>query len=268
MRIQTPKIVSIMTVFALCGLQSHAHAQMFSSVQLHAAPPGRDGGLTGIAVLTMPQYQGAKETRKLIVPVLDYQWANGWFAGASNGIGYNFSKDASIDFGARLTADIGRKESRSKVLQGMGEVKEKAELGAFFNVNPNQNISLTSSARYGSGGDSKGLVVDLGISFVEMPNANLRVGGGVGVSVANANYMQSFLGVTKLQAQTSQYAEFKPKAGLRDTHVTAFVSYMLNPRTSLTLLVSSDRLAGDAKLSPLSKSIRSNSGVLALSYHF
>jgi outer membrane scaffolding protein for murein synthesis (MipA/OmpV family) len=268
MRNHALKFVSIMAGIMLYGLHSHTYAQMFNAVQLHAAPPGRDGGLAGIAALTMPQYQGAKETRKLIVPVLDYQWANGWFAGASNGIGYNFSKNASLDFGARLTADIGRKESRSTALRGMGEIKEKAELGAFFNVNPNHNISLTSSARYGSGGDSKGFVVDLGISLVEMPNAKLRVGAGAGVSLANQNYMQSFFGVTKLQAQRSQHAEFKPKAGLRDTHITAFISYMFNPRSALTLLVSSDRLAGDAKLSPISKTIRSNSGVLALSYHF
>lgn len=268
MRPKTLQFITSTAGILLSALSLQASAQMFSSVQLNAAPPGKDGGLVGIAVLTMPQYQGAKETRKLIVPAIDYQWANGWFAGASNGIGYNFSRNPAIDFGARVTADIGRKESRSKALRGMGDIKEKAEFGAFLNFNPTQHISLTSTARYGSGSDSKGLIVDLGVSFVEMPTPDLRVGAGVGVSVANENYMQSFFGVTKAQAQRSQYAQFKPKAGLRDTHVSAFVSYMINSRTALTLAISSDRLAADAKSSPLSKTVRSNSGVLALTYHF
>jgi outer membrane scaffolding protein for murein synthesis (MipA/OmpV family) len=65
--------------------------------------------------------------------------------------------------------------------------------------------------------------------------------------------MQSFFGISQAQAARSSHKIYTPKAGLKNTYVSAFVSYMINDRTSLSLIVNSDRLAGDAKLSPLSK---------------
>ncbi|MBC7941735.1 MAG: MipA/OmpV family protein [Chitinophagaceae bacterium] len=83
--------------------------------------------------------------------MLDYQWVNGWFAGVSNGIGYNFGGDSKLQYGLRITADFGRKQRRSDALRGMGDIDPQAEVGAFFNYALPLGFFLTSSLRYGSG---------------------------------------------------------------------------------------------------------------------
>ncbi len=96
------------------------------------------------------------ERRTLALPLLDHPWANGWFAGTTNGIGYNFSGSQRLQYRLRLTADLGRKESRSSALRGMGDVDAKAEFGGFFNLAWTPEFSLTSSVRYGFGRCQRG----------------------------------------------------------------------------------------------------------------
>ena len=143
-----------------------AFAQAFDAVRLYGAAPGKDGGTVGAAVVASYEYQGSDERSTLVIPVLDYQWANGWFAGFSNGIGFNFSGSPQMQYGLRLTVDKGRKESHASALRGMGDVDPAAEGGAFFNYSLPQGLFLTSSVRYGAGTNNKGLVVDLGTGYL------------------------------------------------------------------------------------------------------
>ena len=112
----------------------------------------------GTEVLVGGKYQGSDESRVRVLPSIDYQWGNGIFAGALNGVGYNASTQSDRAYGVRVTADFGCKERRSDALQGLGDIDARPELGAFFNVSPASGITLSSSLRYGSGNDRKGLV--------------------------------------------------------------------------------------------------------------
>jgi len=203
MKFSTPSLLA--STVAVCATLAplSANAQAFDAVRLYGAAPGKDGGLVGAAVLAGTEYQGSDERRTLALPVLDYQWANGWFAGTPNGIGYNFSDSKSMQYGLRLTADFGRKESRSSALRGMGDVDAKAEFGGFFNYALTAEFSLTSSLRYGAGQDGKGLVVDFGGAYSTRIAERWRVGMGAGFSLTNAKYMQSFFGVTAAQTTAS-----------------------------------------------------------------
>jgi len=253
----------------LCSTASScAFAQMPNTVQLNAAAPGKDGGLTGIALISTPQYQGSIENWKLAVPIIDYQWANGWFAGVSNGVGYNFSGDPSFDYGVRLTGNLGRREKRAKILRGMGDIKESAEVSAFFNFKITPNIGFSHSLSYGSGYDHRGMLFNLEANFSKTIGSRMRAGASLGASYANDHYMQDFFGVTAIQSQRSHLPQYSAKAGLRNTYVSAFVAYMVTDRTALSLVVNSDRLASDAKSSPLTKNVRSSSIVGAVTYHF
>ena len=268
MQRQTLRLLSSTASIVFSVLATQASAQMFNAVQLHAAAPGQSGGMLGVAALSTPEYQGSAKNRKLIVPVVDYQWANGWFAGGSNGLGYNFSGDPMFHYGVRVTGDIGRKEKRAKLLRGLGDIDAKSEIGAFFTFNPGAATYFGSSVRYGAGNDNKGMLFDLSAGYTESWNRNLRAGASLGASYANDNYMQSFFGISQAQAARSAHKIYTPKAGLKNTYVSAFVSYMINDRTSLNLIVTSDRLAGDAKSSPLSEKTRTSSIVAAAAYRF
>lgn len=253
---------------ALVAASSTSIAQTYDAVRLQAAAPGKDGGYVGAGVIGGTQYQGSDERRTTYLPTLEYQWANGWFAGAGNGVGYNFSKDPALQYGARLTLDIGREESRSSALKGMGDIAAKAEVGGFFNYAFAPGVMLTSSLRTGSGKDNNGTLLDLGLGYSTKLNDQWRFSTGAGLTWANDAYMQSYFGVSSAQSTATGYSAYSPGTGLRDTRVRVALSYQLDPRISITTSVTSSTLSDEAKRSPLVRKADTVTGVLAVAYSF
>lgn len=248
------------------GLPSLAKAQAFSAVRL--GPPGTEGGIAGLALLSTPRYQGADEQRTLIAPLLDYQWRDGWFAGTVNGLGYNFSKDAKTQVGLRLTADFGRKERRSPALRGLGDVDGSLELGAFLSHRPTPHLLLSSSLRAGSAENHHGLQLDLGATQSFALSPQLHASLGLAMTLANADYLQSYFGVNPTQAAASGYATHQPGSGIRDLRASLGLSFMLDQGSSLNLTVTASTLQGDAAKSPISRERRSVSGGFAFIHRF
>lgn len=243
-------------------------AQTFEAVRLYDAAPGNSGGSVGLAVIATRQYQGSDESRNLLLPKLDYQWGNGWFAGTTNGLGVNLSSRADMAYGLRLTADLGRSQSRSSALAGMGDVDAKPEVGGFFNYAFNRETFLTTSLRYGSGNDSKGLLVDVGATYLRELAPQWRLGLRVAATYANGEYMQSYFGVDAAQALASGYTAYKPGAGIRDVRAGVSVSYQLNPNMMIISALSLSSLQGDANGSPLNRKRTDATGIVAVSYGF
>lgn len=251
----------------LTFMASDAAAQAFDAVRLFG-PAGEARGLVGLGVIAGREYLGSDERRTRVVPLLDYQWRNGFFAGTSNGIGYNFSSRPDLDFGLRVTADLGRDEERSPRLRGLGDIDAAAEIGAFLNVSPLKGLTLTSSVRYGAGNDNKGLVLDLGAVYSTELSPSWRLAVGVAGSIVNDEYMQEFFGITAAQSVRSGYAPFTADAGARDVRANLSLTYSVNRRWSVTGGVSASRLLGDAADSPIAVKDNTVNGLLAVSYAF
>jgi MipA family protein len=245
-----------------------AHAQSFDAVRLFRGTPGQDGGLVGLAVIAGTEYRGSDERRTQVLPTFDYQWTNGWFAGLTNGVGYDFSKGPDMQYGARLTFDLGRDESRSDVLRGMGDIDWKPEAGVFFNYFPSPQWFLTSSLRYGAGNHGRGVVVDFGAGHASPLATQWLLVVGMAVTLTNAEYMQSFFGVTPEQAASSGHPVYTPGAGARDLRANFALTYYVSRQLSFTGALSVSTLLGDAKDSPLTRDVTSPTGVFALSYSF
>ena len=261
-------IPSAALLACLAAASPAAFGQAFDVVRNFGAAPGEDGRWVGIAFVAGRAYQGSNEARNLLLPQLEYQWSNGWFAGTSNGIGYNFSKERGVDYGLRLTADFGRKESRSPALNGMGDIDPRAEVGAFFNYPVSPDFVLTSSLRYGAGDSSNGALLLLGGTYSTAIAPRWRMGAGISANWANAAYMQSYFGVTNAQSVSSGYAPYSPGAGLRDVRASLSITYLMSPRMVVTGAISYDSLQGGAKASPLAVQPNWFSGVVALTYGF
>lgn len=270
--VTSPRLVSVaalLTMIALgAGLSMGARAQAFDAVRLYGAAPDRSGGALGLAVVAGHEYLGSDERRTRAYPAIDYRWANSWFAGTTNGVGFNFSRQPGVQYGLRLTADFGRDESRSSVLRGLGDVDARAELGAFYNLQPTPQTFLTSSLRYGSGQGRDGLLIDVGAG-VSVPLAPAwRVGAGVAATWANAGYTQSYFGVDAAQSARSGLGMYRAGAGLRDVRVSVSATYAITPRASATAGLSYSRLQGDAEGSPIVRDRAGVNGVLAVTYAF
>ena len=245
-----------------------AQAQAFDAVRLFGAAPGEDGGSVGAALVSGHAYLGSNERRNRIFPLLDYQWKSGWFAGTSNGLGLDFSRDPRNQYGLRLTADMGRKEDLSPALTGLGNIDPRPEIGSFYNHFLSREIFLTSSLRYGSGNDRKGLIVDAGAGYSTQFAPQWRIGLSLATSYVNANYVQSEFGVSATQAAASGYALTTPGAGLRDLRGSAVLTYVVSPRFTMTGVLNATGLLGDAKSSPLTRQKTSANGVFGFSYGF
>jgi outer membrane protein len=253
------------TLAAACG---GAQAQAFDAVRLFGKPTGDGEGTVGAAVVIGHQYMGSDERRTSALPLLDYRWANGWFLGTTNGVGYMFDSAPNTQYGLRLTADFGRNENRSAVLNGMGDIRARPEIGAFFNYLPTRDIFLTSSLRYGSGTDRKGMLLDLGAGYAMQLSPQWRTAVGVAATVVNREFMQDYFGVTPAQAAASGHAVYTAGAGLRDVRANLSVNYFITPSWTLTGVVSASSLEGDAKNSPIVRQRASTQGILALGYRF
>jgi MipA family protein len=251
-----------------CAFAPTVFAQAFDVVRLYGASRPGDVGTVGAAVIAGRNYQGSDERRTLLVPLLDYQWKSGWFAGTTNGLGYNFSRRPDMDYGIRLTADLGRKASRSSALRGLGDVDTRPEIGVFYNYSLSPSLALTSSLRYGSGNDSNGAVLDVGAAYSMVLAPQWRLGLGVSATVANAKYMQSYFGVTPAQSAASGYAPYTAGAGVRDVRASAALTYSVNPKVSITTAVSASSLQGDAKDSPVTRKRSTATGIVSVSYAF
>jgi outer membrane protein len=261
-------VAATMLALGMVSASPTALAQAFDVVRLYGGSPRLDGGLAGLGVIIDREYPGSDERRTRPLPLVDYLWRNGWFAGTSNGIGYNFSSRSTLDAGLRVTFDFGREESSSARLRGLGDIDPAAEIGAFVNVMPLPGFALTSSVRYGAGYDNKGLIADFGAVYSLQPVAGWRIGLGIAGSVVNDEYMQDYFGITAAQAARSGYAPYTPKGGLRDLRSNLSVTHTLTPRWSVTAAASVSRLLGDAADSPLSIKDTSVNGVVAVSYAF
>lgn len=259
------QVLLALPLAAACGA---AQAQAFDAVRLYGVPEGDSAGIVGVAVISSPEYMGSDQQRVLALPSIDYQWKNGWFAGLTNGIGYQFPSRPDMQFGLRVTADLGRKESRSDALTGMGSIQPRAEAGVFFNYLPSENVFFTSSLRYGAGNDYNGMQIDLGAGVAKQLAEQWRLAVGVATTYVNAAYMKAFFGVDAQQSSNSGYAVYTPGAGFRDVRANASLTYFITEQWSLTGAVTVSSLQGDARDSPIVFDATPVSGVLALSYGF
>ena len=245
-----------------------AQAQAFDAVRLYAVPLGDGQGLVGAAVVAGHEYLGSDERKTLVLPALSYQWKNGWFAGTDNGVGYKFASPANMQYGLRVTLDLGRDESDATALAGMGDIDMRPEFGGFFNYFITDEWFLTTSFRYGAGNDRDGSQTDVGLGWSSQIAPQWRLGLGMAATWVNSKYMQAFYGVTAAQSAASGYAVYTPGAGWRDVRGNASLTYFFTPHWSLTAAVTVRALQGNVKRSPIVNEDTPVAGVLAVGYTF
>ncbi len=252
-------------VTSACGV---AQAQGFDAVRLQGEPGSEGEGRAGVALIAGSKYLGSDERRYLLLPTIDYRWQSGWFAGVGNGVGYRFASSPQFQYGLRLAADFGRKEHRSEVLRGLGDVSARPEAGAFFNLNVSRALSFSSSLRYGAGNDRKGLLLDLGANYGVQLAPHWRLGGSLSTTYVNRQYMQGYFGITPGQSLRSGYAVSQVDGGVRDVRVGASLTHFINRDWALTGAVSATSLQGDAKRSVIVRERTPVSALLALGLRF
>jgi MipA family protein len=220
--------------------------------------------LIGLGLSNAPAYLGADERKTRPLPMLAARWRSGWFAGLG-GVGWQFSgSDLPASGGLRLGLDPGRDEDDADALRGMGDIKPRAEIGAFGSAVLVPGTNLGSSVRFGSGNDRNGLLVDLSLRSSWSITPTQRLAAGVTATLANTSAMQSAFGVDADQSLRSGYALYTPGSSLRDVRLNLGYMIELDSNMVVQLGLSASSLAGDAKVSPLTRDRSSVAAIATL----
>ena len=228
----------------------------------YGAYTGVDRGVMGVAVMSGTQNSGGSHAAML--PIIEYNWSNGWFAGTRQGIGHSFSQSPDLQYGIYLNADLGRPVSGPS--NNIGTVGPKPVLGTFANYSLSREWMLSSTLRYGAGNHGKGAVLDLGANYNVALSPRLDFGAGVGASLANSDYMQSYFGVNAEQSQRSGYAQYSPSAGVKDVRANLTLRFHVNKEIALSAGLTATRFSNAA--SPIVSPANPVSGLLGATYAF
>lgn len=263
-----------------CAARAQSAAATATSAGTAAAPakaPTSASTVTlGAGVAVGTRYAGSDETRVAPLIAGEYAHSSGFFAGTLRGIGY-----ASAVGPVTLSGAIGYRGKReekekdgagfssgSKYLKGMGDVKGSvtAHLSASYAVLPWIDVQVhteqplterDNGALYGFGASAK--LLDDGKDTWTV---------GVGATLADRKYMQTYHGVTAAQSARSGYAVFTPKSGFQQLDVTATWQHQFTKHWSVIGTVGAQRLLGDAAKSPLTRRTTSPTGYVAAAYTF
>jgi len=253
----------------LAGLALPSAASWAQTKPTNEDSAGKSGGYVGLGVNVAPRYQGADESKTTGIPGFEYRWANGWFVGGADGVvGFQLNATPQLQLGLALGGDGGRKASDSRYLAGMGDVDERATLNLYAKAAVNDQLGLSTGLQLGVGSSGKGGLLNVGASYGVPLAPDTRMSFNVGATVANADYMQDYFGVSAAQARASGYKRFTPDSGLRDVTVGLDLQYQISREWMLFTRLNSTTLSNSAKDSPLVRKATSQSAFAAVAYSF
>lgn len=242
--------------------------QDFDAVLLNDSP-SEFRGRAGAALYVAPEYRGAADKRTLLLPLAEFQWGSGWFAGTGNGVGYDFGRGTGLHWGVRGSIDWGRKESRSPALRGMGDIDPHPEVGVFMSTALERGLpglQLHASVRAGAGGS--GLVGDLGAGWTFDLAPGLKLRAHAAATLANSAYMQDYFGVTAAQSASSGYGTYSAQGGVRDVRAGGTLLWAIDRRLLLSASLTATSLRSDAAESPLTRDTSGLTALVGVTYGF
>ena len=253
-----------------------AKAQQAPAAAVPAAPAGAGGGLfalpdgvrltVGAAGLMIPKYEGAKASQFIGVPIISFAPLATAGSPASSGggsgpveirafddVAISLLRVPGLQIGAMTGYRLGRAESASPRLKGLGDVDGGIVAGAFVRFNFDPGFLRVALLERVSGSDTGGILrVTGGSQYALTPAILLK--GAVTADFADQDYMQSYFGVTSAQAARSKLAQYTPGEGLKSVGAMIATEYALT--TDWTLIAQADyrRLVGSASRSPIVES--------------
>ncbi len=238
-----------------------------SAVAQPAGPNmGNDGWRVGVGagVLLSPTYVGDDDYRLSLLPNIQVQHGDRFFASVQNGIGYNVINNEHFRAGPISRIRFGRDENGGQPfaitgeattdLIGLREVSTTAELGGFVEYK-SHGFRAGFEARKGVNGHN-GFVLDAslrygGRSFVFGPPLIYSIGPRV--KIVDSNYHSAYFDIDTAQSLASGLPNFDADGGLNSYGLGATVILPLSRDNSLSavFIAGYDRLAGDAANAPL-----------------
>lgn len=252
-----------------CALAGTAfQAQAIGGLILIGSPPEADHTLAvGPSVAVYPKAPGSDEQTVLPLLGVDYYRASGFFFSTDNGLGWNLSQTQGLQYGARLWPIFGRSDDQSRS-RGLVDIGNRLGYAAFANYAPWEFMTLQSNLMGGSGGNGKGVQLELGTTVGARLASNFVMGVMLGATWANTSHVRSYYGVSPEESAAGGLPAYAPGAGLMDLSYGLVGSLRFNEHWKLSGQWLAARLQGDAKDSPVTLDRTQNTFSLTLWYSF
>jgi outer membrane protein len=211
-----------------------------------------------------PAYEGAKDYKFYPAPIfaLHYLWLPGFGEVKDGRPKEGFSISPSLRF-------VPKRDSNDyAALRGLNDVNAAFELGGRFAYTFGA-FRPWVAVRYGFGG-FEGIVGEAGLDMIVRPSAETEVTFGPRASFASRDYMQTYFGVTPLEAIRSGMSAYSPSAGFKGVGAEVTARYQFTPQWAVIGSLAYEKLLGDAADSPIVKVGDENqfTAKLGLSYRF
>jgi outer membrane protein len=274
---------------ALAAVSSTACAQTPAT---NPMPDGSRDMYVGLGVVSGARYQGAGDTERRALPVLQVQLSNGLFISGMRA-GIHLARSPQLEFGPLLElqprrdaggegSDVGGiGDARMSLvamplaafsdnrLAGMPVIHSRVQGGGFLNYYLTPIWRITSSLLYGAGNARDGMKLELGVQGLALEiGAGHRVALDAGLSFANRRYNMAFFGIGEDDSYSSGLAMFDAGGGLKDARLGARWNWAWSPSWMLSSSLQATRLLGSARLSPLVERPTNLTVSTAIAYRF
>lgn len=227
--------------------------------------PGSNDGWSvsvGAGTLISPAYLGDDAYALSMVPSVRAAYGERFFASVEGGAGYALIQSETFKAGPLMTIGFGRDEDgsspfriagqKTRDLIGLGDIDTTVSFGGFADYKMG---SLTASVKGGQAiNGHDGLTGEISLKYSDTvrpfgPPVFLNVGPSI--KLGDTDYTHAFFGVDQPQSAASGLAPYAASGGVTSYGLSGMASMPLSKNVMATLLVSYDRLAGDAAASPL-----------------
>jgi outer membrane scaffolding protein for murein synthesis (MipA/OmpV family) len=226
---------------------------------------------TGIA----PRYEGSRDYRPVVAPVIAAQFDNGFFLSPMEGAGYKKEFANGLFVSTALDYDFGRSDSNrtdlpgSNYLKGMGRIPGSLMLSvqAGAHVFGTSTISVTLDQPLTHTGRGLSGHVAMTVPVLQTPTNQVDITGSI--HAGTGRYAQTFFGVTDAQAANSNFRPYSVKGGIDSAKVSVgWTATVFSPRWSVHTEAGASRLIGNSGDSPIVQKKVNYFAISALTYRY
>jgi outer membrane scaffolding protein for murein synthesis (MipA/OmpV family) len=227
----------------------------------------------GVGGAWRPTFEGSDRSRFRPLPVITVSWRDTISFG-EGGLSAQLRR-GRFRAGVGLAFDGGRKDHDTggifgggdDRLAGMGNIDFTLGARGFAAYRVGFVDFNVSAVKY-LGKQNDGVLAGFGVSAPLPLGKKLVFIPGIRASWADDKYMQTFFGVTPLQASRSIFPQFTARAGIQEVRASANLIYRFNNHWFAAVNTNVSRLMDDSARSPISITDTNTSVTTLLGYHF
>lgn len=217
----------------------------------------------GLGVLNAPLFPGASKSKVRPAPYLSISYRDRFFVrGPAIGVNlFHFGEDDRFRLGVvtRFTSEARWNEADDRALHGLGKISGGVDAGIFGSYRRKSwfaELAATRGAvlRKEHGEKStrgSGTALRFGVGYTRAIAPTLRWTAQASTQWADATRARTYFGVSNAQSLATGLQPYQPKAGITSYGMTTTLNYTFAKRWTLIGLIKYERLAGDAKSSPI-----------------